>query len=633
MTDGKEDIRQEKRVKQMIDILELVNVDIDEKENRALLLYNVLSSDYMRIDHTDLLKLIAYVNALKREKYREVNGGTGTGIYDRNMSLTMVGAFLDNFYPVNGKIPEKGARLSKTLGLTSYGALVRAASAIGKMMKESASGTVHDLLLQYIEDTGLYKFILESYDSEKLIRIRELRALVSFINNIKDALNSDPALDIRGFVSELEMRGMHGMPVSGKMATTSQEGVRIFTAHASKGMEFHTVIVPFCLDRKNWPVRAKADTVPLPPEIYKSKEKVKEKKKLKILALYDEIRLFYVASTRAKCALIYTSTPQDKNISSSFLMNTGIKPVRKQFDEEKFLSGYINCHGGDIFSNKNTEKLLSGIVSDMALNPTSIGTYLTCRRRFLYNDVLRLPGKKNQHLVFGNCVHEALEDVYKLYIKNNIFPGFEHFKAVFKRELFFQGVKESVRNWCLDRLENLKKWYQRESASPIKPIELEQKIEVQFPQGFIFTGKFDKIEKANGGIRVVDYKTGKPDKHIRSIHNCRDIFDPECDNYYRQLISYKLLYDKDRGEKDGSTVSMGKLHFVEPAGKTVKKYDMKAGEFFDIDVDLDANMSGDMEKLISDVWARIKALDFSRLEKRDSKEKCRLCPYDSLCWE
>ena len=165
------------------------------------------------------------------------------------------------------------------------------------------------------------------------------------------------------------------------------------------------------------------------------------------------------------------------------------------------------------------------------------------------------------------------------------------------------------------------------------PLELEQKIEVYFPQGFVFTGKFDKVEAIDKGIRVVDYKTGKPDKHVKSIYKCKDIFDENCDNYYRQLVAYKLLYDKNKKANDGSRVTTGRLHFVEPVGETVKKYGLEKGSFFDIDIALNDDMVRNMERLISRVWADIQNLDFSKIKERDNKDKCRNCPYDVLCWE
>ena len=524
-TDGKEDIRQEKRVRQMLDILELVNLDLVDPERKSLLLYSVLNADYLGVDPSDLLKFISFVNKRQKEEYLAYLNKKDLTRPKKAFSVSLFDAFFDYFYSQSedGYLSaEKSIEISELLNLKKPEALSRAAWALGRMISEAGTGIVHDLILQYIEDTGLYQYILESYQGHKLIKIRELRALVSFINMIKDASNSDPGLSLRDFVREIELRNMHGMPIQGKLATMSQEGVRIFTAHGSKGLEFHTVMIPFCLEKKNWPARAKGDVVPLPPDIYSCKEKVKEKNMLKTLSLYDELRLFYVASTRAKANLLYTSTPQDKSVSTQFLPNAGINPKIKIFEEEIFLGEYISSPKKDLFTEKGTKKLLLNIVSEMSLNPTSVGTYISCKRRFLYNDILRLPGKKNQHLAFGNSVHEALDDVYSVYKLTGNFPSFDHFKNSFKKELFFQGLKPSVKNWCLDRLEGLNSWYRNESLQPVKPLELEQKIEIHFPQGFVFTGKFDKIEEIDKGIRVVDYKTGKPDKHVKSINKCKD---------------------------------------------------------------------------------------------------------------
>ena len=44
-TDGEEDIRGEKRVRQMLDVLELASVDIESTERKSLVLYRVLTSE------------------------------------------------------------------------------------------------------------------------------------------------------------------------------------------------------------------------------------------------------------------------------------------------------------------------------------------------------------------------------------------------------------------------------------------------------------------------------------------------------------------------------------------------------------------------------------------------------------
>jgi ATP-dependent exoDNAse (exonuclease V) beta subunit len=487
--------------------------------------------------------------------------------------------------------------------------------------------------MRYIEDTGLYRFILESYEDNQVVRVRDLRALVSFINTIKESSLSRPSLRLDDYMEELELREVHGMPINGELATLSQDGVRIYTAHSAKGLEFHTVFLPFCLEQKSWPVRSKGDVVPLPPDIYKSKEKVDEKKKLKLLNLYDELRLFYVASTRAKANLIYTATPGEKVIISRFLGHVDLNPGSgSPSSEEDFLSGFLsNTRERDAF--QEVSGILKDIVKDLTLNPTSLNNYITCRRKFLYDNVLMLPGRKNQNLVFGNCAHKALEEVYGRFMDKKKFPHFSFFRKAFLSELEYQGVSDNIKNGCAAKLDDLEGWYTKISSSPVMPLDLENKLEISIPCGPVFRGTFDKIEREEeGAIRVIDYKTGKPDKHVKAIFNCKDLSKYECDDYYRQLIAYKMLYEKALLGRTKEKVKKGVLQFLEPVAETVKKYGLEKGAYREETVELTEEMVGELEKVIIKCWKDIQELKFDKLPERDDKERCRICQYDSICW-
>ncbi|HNX91652.1 MAG TPA: PD-(D/E)XK nuclease family protein, partial [Candidatus Omnitrophota bacterium] len=512
--------------------------------------------------------------------------------------------------------------------------LHRAAWAIDRLLTDARHRPVHDILMQYIEDSDLYAFILKRYSDDRVIRVRELRALVSFINLIKRSDLADPALGLDDFLKELELREIHDMPIRGELATLSQDGVRIYTAHKSKGLEFYTVFIPFCLQQKSWPIRKKPDVVDLPADIYTSKERVDEKNRIKELALHDELRLFYVASTRAKASLIYTATPLEKAIISPFISGISIKQESgAPADEEKFLGDFLRMETFDV-SEKETADILKDIIGNLTLNPTSVNNYITCRRKFLYNDVLRLPGKKNQQLTFGNCAHKALEDVYKEFMDTGKFPGFQVFKRIFLRELEFHGINDAIRRGCLDKLERVRTWYEKQEASPVMPLELENKLEIYMTDGLVFRGKFDKVEPCGDGeVKVVDYKTGKPDDHAKDMQNCRDLSSADCDDYFRQLVAYKLLYDKNQQKTGGKAlVTKGVIQFLEPAGSTVKKYGLEKGAYMDIAVDLNDEMSAELVRTIEGVWGNIKKLSFEQLPEKDN-DKCGFCPYADICWQ
>lgn len=628
--DGSEDMRQEKRVRQMLDILELADISVESNEKKSLVLYKILSSDYVGAHHNDILKFICFVNGRKNLARRK-----NLRTYK---AFNLFEEFQSWFPAALDKSPAKkdsdNLKISKVLTLKNPHALHMAAWAIKRLVLDAKTRPVHDLVMGYITDMAIYRFMLEKYEKNKVLRIRDLRALVAFINGIKESSLARPSLRLDDFINELDLREAHGMPVEGKLATLSQDGVRIYTTHSAKGLEFHTVFLPFCLEQQSWPVRAKPEAVPLPPDIYKNKEKIKEKSKLKLLKLYDELRLFYVASTRAKSTLVYTATPGEKIIISRFLSHLELAPKSgSPEDEDKFLMGLLHGPAGRD-PLKDTAYTLGDMAKSSNLTPTKLNNYLRCRRKFMYNYILALPGKKSPHLVFGNCAHKALEEVYLYYKEKEKFPLFTLYKKFFRRELEFQNVNNTIKKICLERLETLSNWYKNESKDPVMPFLLETELSVPFPDGLMFKGKFDKVEVEKGGkVKVIDYKTGAPDKHVKAMYKCTDLSRYECDDYYRQLIAYKLVFDRNQRGPEKKSVSRGMIQFLEPAGATVKKYGLEKGRYRDIDIELTDETVFELEKVITKCWKDIQALKFDKLPERDSKDRCKWCDFDSICWE
>ncbi|MFC1807611.1 ATP-dependent helicase [Candidatus Omnitrophota bacterium] len=634
-TDGKEDICHEKRVRQMLDVLNLAHtIDPTNIRPQDAVFYRILTSDYFNIQMSDLLKFIGYVNS-KRTKQRESK---------KPGDITLFSQFMREFdTDYKDSLPTKKdtAKLSiaKRLGLSDPNSLHCAGWAIKRLRRESEIRPVHAILMQYIDDAGVYKYILKQYSDNNILKIRDLRALSSFINMVKNADLRDPGMKLIDFINEIQTKSEHGMPLTGNLVTLSQEGVRVYTAHGSKGLEFHTVIIPFCLQNKNWPARPMADKIPIPPQIFKTKERASDKKVIKELNFFDETRLFYVASTRAKSQLIYSCSPTEDAVSSSYLSSVGLNSdeSKSQAREEEVLSRFLK-HDKKEDPFVGTEAILKDMVSNLKLNPTSLNNYISCKRKFLYDDILLLPSSKKLGLSFGNCVHKALEDTYRHLMDSDRFPSFDFFKESFKAELYYQGVEDSIKLRCLSQLETLHSWYELQSRNPVKPLGLEKKLAIMLDDSLVFTGKYDKteiVDEEKKLVRVVDYKTGKPDNHIKKILNNRaDLGSNECDGYLRQLIAYKLLFDRDKDQNRGCRVAEGMLVFVEPAKSSVLKYGLKKGEFVNNVVKVSDDMVDNLIKVIKDSWRSIKGLNFEKLPERDEDiTRCGGCDYKNICWD
>jgi hypothetical protein len=357
---------------------------------------------------------------------------------------------------------------------------------------------------------------------------------------------------------------------------------------------------------------------------------------LKKLAVYDEARLFYVAVTRAKSTLLFTASPTENTVSSSYLNHLDISRESSEcVSEEELLEKSIDLTDAeDPFIG--TEAVLNDMISNLSLNPTRVNNYMSCRRKFLYNDVLKLPAAKKRSLVFGNSIHKALEEIYRELKRTGKFPNFKFFLEAFGNELKMQGADSSIELDCLNKANGsgLKEWFDLASKDPIVPVDLEKKLIITIPDNIIFTGKYDKVEwqdQKKNMVRIIDYKTGKPDKHIKKINECRDLRSEDCDGYLRQLVCYKLLYEKDTAQSRGKIASHGVLVFIEPLSADIRKLELSKGGYVSLPVQISEAMVAEMEEIIKDTWRDIKSLRFEKLAKRD-EEKCARCDYDDICW-
>jgi DNA helicase-2/ATP-dependent DNA helicase PcrA len=74
-------------------------------------------------------------------------------------------------------------------------------------------------------------------------------------------------------------------------------------------------------------------------------------------------------------------------------------------------------------------------------------------------------------------------------------------------------------------------------------VEVELKINRYILDGVPVTGKIDKLEFADAGCTVIDYKTGDPDRNSKQLTAPPDENNPNGGDYWRQMVFYKLLIE------------------------------------------------------------------------------------------
>lgn len=199
----------------------------------------------------------------------------------------------------------------------------------------------------------LYELLEELFSLFEMNRIQEQDAyLFAFFDAVTDYLQSNSS-ELDAFIHYWDDILCSKTIPSGEM-----EGIRIFSIHKSKGLEFHTVLLPFCdwkLENETnnqlvWciPTEAPFNALDILPINYSTQmaesiygdEYLKERLQLWV----DNLNLLYVAFTRAGKNLIVWSRKGQKGTMSELLANS--LPIVAQhesveWDEDLYIQGEL----------------------------------------------------------------------------------------------------------------------------------------------------------------------------------------------------------------------------------------------------------------------------------------------------
>lgn len=188
----------------------------------------------------------------------------------------------------------------------------------------------------------LYELLEELFSLFKMKRIEEQDAyLFSFFDAVTEYLQNNSS-DLDAFIRYWNETLCNKTIPSGEM-----DGIRILSIHKSKGLEFHTVLIPFCdwkLENETnnqliWcsPTEAPFSTLDIVPVNYSSTmaESVYRQNYLdeRLQLWVDNLNLLYVAFTRAGKNLIFWCKKGQKGTMSELLANALPQVAARESDE------------------------------------------------------------------------------------------------------------------------------------------------------------------------------------------------------------------------------------------------------------------------------------------------------------
>ena len=409
--------------------------------------------------------------------------------------------------------------------------------------KENIKNTV----LEMGAKTGIFNHYINT-DLNKTENIAGLKRLIDEAEAYSDIYKTS---FLEAFVEYLQILNDDEIELLTEKAPVSLNAIQLCTYFASKGREFEYVYMP-TLNADKW----EAFRGSMKPEIPLASTEYKTKEELDELKVSDRIKVMYVGMTRAKhtLRLSYLQTQNGKpKKPSEFIAN-----IQEMFEKEAEPFVYTEqsfwyqaakaLTKRDYDYKKDFCVLVDSRIENKSFSPTSINTYLSCPRQYLYKYILGFDGKGGNpdNMSFGSAVHAASEFAIKYALEKGEYPSKDLYIQSFKNKLSELPVSSYEQRFNLEgRGEKaLDSFYQFLTNTPISWLhEVESKINFDL-DGVKFYGVIDRIDKnEDGTCNIYDYKTGNA-KNGKVI--CPD---GDHEDYYNQMGLYKFFFELATGNK------------------------------------------------------------------------------------
>lgn len=452
--------------------------------------------------------------------------------------------------------------------------------------------------------------------------IERLSILESFFNEVKKMAGAHREYFLKDFIDYLALVEDHGILLKSS-AQQLKVGVRLMTAHRSKGLEFEHVYIIGAYDGHWGNTRDKKFfNIPLldGDGSHDSME--------------DERRLFYVAITRAKksVSISYAKQGSDgrERLPTQFINEIAPEMLDTKIESAAVFEKKITENPGAVFAPRIRQAVsftdrdyIRNLFLEQGFSVTALNNYLKCPWDYFFVNLIRLPSPQSKHQMYGTAVHETLRTFFEKYRESEDMSSAELIE-LFEHQLNRQPLSPGDYEDSLKKgKESLSGYYKTYKGTWNRNLLTEYVIKgvhipVQLSEKSFFNdlkkvdvllkGQLDKIEKIDDRVAcVVDYKTGKPKSRNMLEGKTKDADG----NYKRQLVFYKLLLDL---HDDKFSMKSGELDFIEPDDRG--NYKKERFEIIDEEVE-------ELKTTLGRVANEI--LSFEFIEKGCNEKECDYC--------
>ncbi|MBU1031488.1 ATP-dependent helicase [Patescibacteria group bacterium] len=566
-----QDILKDLHIEKLLLIFQAIGQPFDE-----MILAKVLQIDFLGIDPFDIYQIISY-----SRKQR-------------------IG--------INEFIRKINKKNIKKLGLEKPEAIVDFYWKYNKWISNSNNIPFDELFVNVVNGSGFKEYFLQSGQRYQIVN-----KLTALFDEVKLYLSKNPKFNLADFLHLLQTVEKHKVSWRTKFNSSMEEGIRLMTAHQSKGLEFEFVYIINCFDGRWGNSRKRSTKIKIPWEYFGQNVKAD----ISFEEIEDERRLFYVGMTRAKKGILLTYSKYGlggreqlpsqflQEINTKFLEKVNVSKFEKTFDNAQVYNQPVKVN-----ITPKDKKYLQSLFLEKGLSATGLDNFIKCPWRYFFRNLVSLPEKKDKNLIFGSAIHYALS-AYIKYRKTKK-RGYKFLVDKFKEYLDDQPLSEKEIEECLIKGDRALKHFFKE-AIPAWPTDMQSEMSikgVKFAAGIILNGRLDMIEflSSDGSVRIHDFKSGKP----KSRSQIDGSVNEKNYNYLRQLVFYRILLDR---YKEGLLkMKEGVIDFVEPDDKQRLR-----SETFPIN----ESQVRDLEQMIKSVGKQI--MDLSFWDQTCGEKNCEFC--------
>ncbi|HYL72508.1 MAG TPA: ATP-dependent DNA helicase [Candidatus Dormibacteraeota bacterium] len=278
-----------------------------------------------------------------------------------------------------------------------------------------------------------------------------------------------------------------------------EDGIVLLTAHGAKGLEWPVVFIARCIDSM-WSGRPQA-----PYDLELPDELVPEAPPLGDAAVDEERRLFYVASTRARDRLVFTSAdwyPRSFKAQerTPFLTAVAGDPAVRRIE------------AGAVQQVERRQPRAPGrpLPPHPSLGVSDLRAFRDCPRRFEYRTIWRLPVRDSVQSWYGTLIHEvlrtaAVQRATGLAVDADAIAAL--WRAAWDASRGPKGHHPELRSLGE---EQLRRYVESEAWLDADIESVEDRVTMDVNDAEI-VGRFDRVDHRNGSPpTVVDYKTSRP---------------------------------------------------------------------------------------------------------------------------